>query len=138
MPTASTSATPLKSTPAKSKRSAAIGKGKTKVMHCFPFPPVPSLGFDQHVSATWPNYQQEPELSSIVEKFMTHKNCKYSYHHGGFPVIYTPFSPQSPHVCTFPVLLMPQMPSALTPSKMVLRQYFDMAAYLFTLSLLHA
>lgn len=31
---------------------------------------------DEHISATWPDKNKEPELYAIVEKFMTHKNCK--------------------------------------------------------------
>eukprot|EP00752_Nemacystus_decipiens_P012512 g11082.t1 len=31
---------------------------------------------DEHIRATWPNKDQEPELYAIVDKFMTHKNCE--------------------------------------------------------------
>ena len=31
---------------------------------------------DQHIRATWPNRDYEPDLFAIVEKFMTHRNCK--------------------------------------------------------------
>lgn len=31
---------------------------------------------DEHISATWPDRDKDPQLYAIVERFMTHKNCK--------------------------------------------------------------
>lgn len=38
--------------------------------------PTTARRIDEHVSATWPDQHRQPELYSIVEKFMTHRNCK--------------------------------------------------------------
>ena len=38
--------------------------------------PTTAERIDEHISATWPDKELEPELHAIVEKFMTHRDCK--------------------------------------------------------------
>lgn len=40
------------------------------------FAPTTAKVIDEHVRATWPDKDKEPELYSIVDKFMTHKDCR--------------------------------------------------------------